>query len=292
MHIIIYSDRMQNSRSLNVTRRGLVAIGSVFLLVMILLFTALYWSHSSKEDGLNPVTARNNLQLMATRLGELQAQVLELESLSERLGALAGIKLPTKIPPKMMSGNQGGPLEIDYLSSDILNQSIEQLSKHVNEYSNALRDMEPMFLERRVQQRSLPTTWPISGAAMSSSFGYRHDPIVGVNAFHKGIDLSAQIGTRVVAAASGIVVKSEYHSEYGNMLEIDHGQGLSTRYAHLSKLLVPRGKVVKRGEYVALSGNTGRSTGPHLHFEVLLDNVAQNPVRFLQRGMELANSKK
>ena len=134
----------------------------------------------------------------------------------------------------------------------------------------------------------LPTTLPIQGAGIGSGFGVRSDPIAGVNAMHEGVDFSAEVGTPVVSAAGGVVVEGSMHPQYGNLIEIDHGNGFSTRYAHLSKINVRVGQLVKRGQLIAATGNTGRSTGPHLHFEVRFQGVAQNPARFLQMGGQLA----
>jgi murein DD-endopeptidase MepM/ murein hydrolase activator NlpD len=116
---------------------------------------------------------------------------------------------------------------------------------------------------------------------VGSGFGFRTDPITGRGALHMGLDFPADTGTPIMAAAGGVVINAETHAAYGQTVDIDHGNGLVTRYAHASKLLVKRGDLVKRGQTVANVGNTGRSTGPHLHFEVLVDGVPQNPARFL-----------
>ena len=126
---------------------------------------------------------------------------------------------------------------------------------------------------------SLP---PVADIWYSSSFGYRIDPFTGQNAFHEGVDFPADAGTPVVAAASGKVVFAGEQPQYGKMVEIDHGNGLVTRYAHASQLNVRDGDLVLRGQRVATVGSTGRSTGPHLHFEVRLNGVPQNPARFLR----------
>jgi murein DD-endopeptidase MepM/ murein hydrolase activator NlpD len=116
---------------------------------------------------------------------------------------------------------------------------------------------------------------------VGSGFGVRPDPITGRSALHAGLDFPADAGTPVVAAAGGVVLAVEWHAQYGQQLEIDHGKGLLTRYAHLSKLHVRAGDLVRRGQRVAEVGSTGRSTGPHLHFEVLLEGAPQDPARFL-----------
>jgi len=129
----------------------------------------------------------------------------------------------------------------------------------------------------------LPTQHPVAGP-LGSSFGWRIDPFNGHSALHTGLDFQATPGTTITAAAGGVVVAAEVHREYGNMVEIDHGNNLVTRYAHASRLLVKKGDLVKRGQKVAEVGTTGRSTGPHLHFEVLVQGVPQDPMKFLNAG--------
>ena len=131
----------------------------------------------------------------------------------------------------------------------------------------------------------MPTVKPVDVEWNASSFGWRIDPITGQQALHEGIDFIADVGTPVFAAAGGVVVFAEFHSQYGNMVEIDHGNDFITRYAHASKLLVKVGEVVRRGRKIAEVGSTGRSTGPHLHFEVRYKGIAQNPARFLQASV-------
>jgi murein DD-endopeptidase MepM/ murein hydrolase activator NlpD len=128
----------------------------------------------------------------------------------------------------------------------------------------------------------MPTIPPVDVRWNASSFGWRLDPFTGQNAMHEGIDFLSETGTPIHAAAGGLVVAAEYHHQYGWMLDIDHGNDFTTRYAHTSKLLVKAGDVVRRGQTVAEVGSTGRSTGAHLHFEVRYKGVAQNPNRFLQ----------
>jgi murein DD-endopeptidase MepM/ murein hydrolase activator NlpD len=126
----------------------------------------------------------------------------------------------------------------------------------------------------------VPSSAPIDGP-IGSGFGFRSDPFSGRPALHTGLDFPADVGTPILAAAGGMVVSTEVHPAYGKLVEIDHGNGLLTRYAHASKVLVKPGDLVKRGQLVAHVGTSGRSTGPHLHFEVLVEGVPQNPARFL-----------
>ena len=163
-----------------------------------------------------------------------------------------------------------------------LGREMDALSRHMENRTDHLGILESTLFDARVKKKLMPTITPVEGSWNASSFGWRIDPITGQHALHEGIDFIADVGTPVFAAAGGVVIFAEYHYQYGNMVEIDHGNDFITRYAHASKLFVKVGDVVHRGRKVAVVGSTGRSTGPHLHFEVRYRGVAQNPARFLR----------
>jgi murein DD-endopeptidase MepM/ murein hydrolase activator NlpD len=140
---------------------------------------------------------------------------------------------------------------------------------------------EAQLFEQTVKKKALPTMMPVRAPFNASGFGMRIDPFSGQRAMHEGIDFLTDPGTPIVAAAGGVVQFAGFHPQYGFVVDIDHGNDLVSRYAHLSKVLVREGAVVQRGRAIAESGNSGRSTGPHLHFEVRFRSVAQNPSRFL-----------
>jgi len=142
--------------------------------------------------------------------------------------------------------------------------------------------LENRLFDARVKKKLMPTIRPVDVDWNASSFGWRIDPITGQNAMHEGIDFLVDTGTAVHAAAGGLVTAAQFHPQYGYVIDIDHGNDFTTRYAHNSKLLVKAGDLVQRGAIIAESGSTGRSTGPHVHFEVRYKGVAQNPNRFLQ----------
>jgi murein DD-endopeptidase MepM/ murein hydrolase activator NlpD len=141
--------------------------------------------------------------------------------------------------------------------------------------------LDAQLIEEAEKNRLQPTMMPVSAPYNSSSFGRRIDPFTGELAMHEGIDFLAEPGSPVVAAAAGVVVFAGFHPQYGYMVDIDHGNDLVTRYAHCAKLYAKEGDVVQRGRRIADVGSTGRSTGPHLHFEVRFRGAAQNPARFL-----------
>jgi murein DD-endopeptidase MepM/ murein hydrolase activator NlpD len=138
-----------------------------------------------------------------------------------------------------------------------------------------------------MQSMMVPTQKPVAQGEVGSAFGWRLDPLTGRSALHTGLDFQAKTGDPILAAAGGVVVTQEYHTEYGNMVEIDHGNDLVTRYAHSSRVLVKKGDLIRRGQKIAEVGNSGRSTGAHLHFEVLVQGVFQDPQKFLLAGQNL-----
>jgi murein DD-endopeptidase MepM/ murein hydrolase activator NlpD len=158
---------------------------------------------------------------------------------------------------------------------------LDALSKHLDNRYDYLGVLEDRLFDAKAKRMLMPTVSPVDLGWNESNFGWRIDPFTGQNAMHEGTDFMVDIGTPVHAAAGGVVVVAERHPQYGNMIDIDHGNGFTTRYAHLSKLLVKDGDVMQRDSVIGLSGSTGRSTGPHLHFEVRYKGVAQNPNRFL-----------
>jgi murein DD-endopeptidase MepM/ murein hydrolase activator NlpD len=139
-------------------------------------------------------------------------------------------------------------------------------------------------MDDRLARKSVPTTMPVAAGFYSSNYGYRLDPITGRSTFHTGVDIIAAAGTAVMAAAGGVVTFSGGMAEYGNVVEVGHDNGLTSRYAHLSKSLVKVGDVVMKGQLIAQVGATGRVTGPHLHFEVREKGIPLNPNKFLALG--------
>ncbi|MGB9354185.1 MAG: M23 family metallopeptidase [Azonexus sp.] len=281
--------------------RHLVIAGFAFLSLVMSSATLISWltAHGPRPGSQDEVLSQqqethqaqqflnNNLQLMATRLGELQAQVLHLDTLGDRLAGIAGIKREAPPASKPVAG-QGGAFVPAPLGADELQREIDRLSREVDVRSDELAVLESRFLEKRVKERLMPTTLPVKEAFLGSPFGHRSDTIVGQRAMHEGIDFNAETGTPVVAAADGVVLSAGWQSDFGNMIEVDHGDGLTTRYAHLSRMNAKAGSLVKRGERIGAVGSTGRSTGSHLHFEVRMLGVAQNPASFLKQGEEFA----
>jgi murein DD-endopeptidase MepM/ murein hydrolase activator NlpD len=226
-----------------------------------------------------------HLNAMAMRLGELQAQMLRMENIGDRLAKTAGLKpqeLPSLEPGKAPGrGGAESTMPARNLSLGEFSALVEALKQQMDARTDQLSVLEALLVHDSANRKFLPTLLPVD-SWYSSNFGWRIDPFTGQNSMHEGIDFPAEIGTPIVAAASGKVIYAEWHPAYGKMVEIDHGNGLVSRYAHTSSMLVKEGDLVVRGQKIATVGSTGRSTGPHLHFEVRLNGVPQNPARFLQ----------
>jgi len=304
LNIIVVSGAMGRARTLTLDWRHWT-LGGLGLLLLFLSFTLLFnyvtlrYAASIKHPLLQAIllddqreearktqeVIQGHLNAMAVRLGELQAQLLQLDGLGERLAQMAGLK-PKDLPPPSEAGKapgRGGPaptLSRD-LSVDEFGSLLSELSHAVEERSDQLTVLEALLVSTSANKKFLPSLAPVDGGWLSSSFGWRIDPFSGQKSFHEGLDFPSESGTPIVAAASGKVIFADVHPQYGKMVEIDHGNGLVTRYAHASKLFVKEGDFIVRGQKVAAVGSTGRATGPHLHFEVRLNGVPQNPARFL-----------
>lgn len=231
---------------------------------------------------------RENLDAMAQKVGELQARLLQLEAVSDRVSGLAGLKPDEVRPPRdavtTSSAGRGGPLIPLTPTIRDIHAAVTSLVDETSQRSDVFALVESRLFEKRLRAAMVPSSAPVDGGT-SSGFGIRGDPFTGRAAFHSGLDFPAPIGTPIVAAAGGFVVAVEIHPAYGTMVMVDHGNGLVTRYAHLSKTSTKLGELVKRGQKIAEVGSSGRSTGPHLHFEVLVDGVPQDPARFLAGNM-------
>lgn len=233
------------------------------------------------EVNTKDIYMRENLDAMARKLGEIQARMLQIESLGERVAGLAGVN-PGEF--KVTPGSGGALIGSRPLTVDELRQAMSQLDQASGSRVDWLTAVETRLFDQKIQRTMVPTEEPVKGGRVGSPFGFRIDPITGRSALHTGLDFPSDVGTPIYAAAGGVVVVQEYHHAYGNMVEVDHGNELITRYAHSSRVFVNKGDIVKRGQKIAEVGSTGRSTGPHLHFEVWVSGVPQDPQRFLAAG--------
>lgn len=304
MHIIITDAWLARSQALHLNGLKLIAAAALGSLVLMLGAVATYhwvflqgvrqgWPGFESVARLvtqGDVNAQNlylreNLDAMARRLGEMQARMLQIESLGERVAGLAGLN-PHDF--KVVPGSGGALVSGRTLTMEELDQAMAQLDHASGSRIDWLTAVESRLFDQKIQRTMVPTEEPVKGGQVGSPFGFRIDPITGRSALHTGLDFPSDTGTPIYAAAGGMVVVQEYHHAYGNMVEVDHGNDLITRYAHSSRVLVKKGDIVKRGQKIAEVGSTGRSTGPHLHFEVWVSGVPQDPQRFLAAGDSLA----
>lgn len=302
MQILITHGSLARTRVLRLNRLQLLAALAGLVVVLMLLSGTIYHAVFLKaaREGWPVVSQvvrlvvrdefaqrdrfmRENLDAMAQKVGEMQAKLVKLEAMGERVSGLAGVKPEElkQVMPAPAAGGQGGPfVPVNRPSLDQLNQLVSALDLSADQYTDLFTLVESRLFESRMASLMIPNTRPLPGP-VGSGFGFRSDPFTGRGALHTGLDFPAESGSPIHAAAGGVVRSTDYHAAYGNLLEIDHGNGLTTRYAHTSRILVKAGDLVKRGQLVAEVGNTGRSTGPHLHFEVLVEGVQQDPAKFL-----------
>lgn len=227
--------------------------------------------------------AETNLNALAIKLGELQARAIRLDALGKRLvetEKLDAEEFGFGQPPAA-----GGPENSTSLQPHTVPDfvaALEALAAQLEDRGPKLRALEAMLMNQRLRAESKPAGRPIARGWLSSRYGYRTDPISGRKTFHQGVDFAGRVGSDVVAVAAGVVIWSGLRHGYGKLIEVDHGNGYSTRYGHNKKLLVQIGDRVKRGERIALMGSSGRATGPHVHFEVLRRGKHVNPLKFVR----------
>lgn len=304
MHLIITDAWLAKSRAVHLSGTRLVICALMLSLGLMVVAAAMYhWVFLKGARERWPVVGslvrlvvqdefeqrdkfmRENLDVLARQLGEMQAKLTQLESLGERVSGLAGIN-PGEIRAKPGRGGAlitGRPLSIDELQG-----TLADLDRLTAQRTDLLTVLESRLFDQKMRNMMVPTQKPVADGSLGSDFGWRIDPITGRSALHTGLDFQADPGTSILAAAGGVVVVQEYHPAYGNMVEIDHGNDLVTLYAHASRVFVKKGDLVRRGQKIADVGSTGRSTGAHLHFEVLVQGVPQDPQKFLQAGGNLA----
>lgn len=247
-----------------------------------------HWSTVISEQKTQISDLRMELQervdAMAMRLGQMNAHVIRLDALGRRLTEMANIdhrefdfeSNPPAGGPEVESGGVGA--QIPDLSA-----MLDELENKVELRDAQLAALESVILARELSEQILPDGRPVRAGFISSYFGDRQDPFTGHQAFHKGLDFASKAGSDVVAVAAGVVTFAGQRAGYGSLVEVSHGNGYVTRYGHNQKTLVQVGQTVTRGEALALMGSTGRSTGPHVHFEVLRNGRQVNPLSFIGR---------
>lgn len=303
MNIIVFTKRAGNPAYFQLEGwrmvTGLIAV--LVLVPVVAILTGVYLGRAQTHDALIPQEwaqemvqyrveidraseqAREEVNALAARLGHLQAQAVRINALGQRLVEVAKLDKAefnfAEIP------GQGGPQADVELQQEIdapdFMKSLDQLAAQMDSREQQLRVLESFFMNRSLEAQIFPAGRPIQSGWTSSYFGMRTDPFTGMREYHKGIDFAGKEGSEIAAVASGLVTWSAERYGYGMMVEINHGNGYITRYAHNRANLVKVGDVVTKGQHIALMGSTGRSTGPHVHFEVLKNGRVVDPAKYV-----------
>lgn len=302
MNIILVSEKLARARTITLGLPQLVLIGMGLVIFVIAAAAAMNYlmlrlasdlnvpylqtmllSAQQEQHEKTQSYLRENLNAMAVKLGQMQAQLLRLDTLGERLAKLAGFKPQDLVFSELPArGGAVSSLPSQDLSLGDFTRQLDSLTRQVDDRGDKLGILESLFTLDSAKKKLIPTMLPVEGGWYSSNYGWRIDPFSGQRAFHEGIDVMAEQGTTILAAAGGVVVFSDFHPQYGNMIEIDHGNDLISRYAHASRRMVKVGDVILRGAKIAEVGRTGRATGTHLHFEVRQRGAPVNPTQFLR----------
>ena len=228
--------------------------------------------------------AEGNARALARRMAELNAQMMRLDAAGERM-----IKVADLDPKEFNFGRPpalGGPETEEIANAlptqDPLLQSIERFEAKLTERERQMRVLEDLLMASRMQNEGVPSGWPVANGFISSLFGRRADPFSGRMAFHEGMDFAGAEGSNVIAVGAGVISYAGPRAGYGVLVEVNHGNGYVTRYGHNKAVLVKAGDTVRKGQRLALVGSSGRSTGPHVHFEVLLNGSPVNPAQYLE----------
>jgi murein DD-endopeptidase MepM/ murein hydrolase activator NlpD len=242
---------------------------------------------------------RRQFVYLSRRILEIRKRIRELHEIDRQLRVMVELETSEEVPQfRGIGGSEPNPFPPESSSKKrhrqlvgLMHVSLDQLNHKIAVIKHDKKSLHKYFEDQRIPLSSTPSLWPVEGQ-VSSDFGYRISPFTGVKEFHEGIDIVARRHTPVITPAEGIVCSVRRERLAGKVIEIDHGCGLATTYAHLQKVLVKAGQYVRRGQKVALVGNTGRSTGPHLHYEVHLNGVPVNPLRYLPNQTASATSLK
>lgn len=305
MNVIVFSRRLGRARQFELSRPvALVATIGVALVVLTggLLIGARLgsagllqtdapvgeWSGKLQEQQQEIVDVRRQLQerldALASRVGQMNAHVIRLDALGRRLTEMAKLdKGEFDFDSEPAVGGPEGLVEGAIVTSPDLTAMLDNLATQIKDRERQLSVLESLISTRNLSQQIVPGGRPVTQGWISSYFGHRADPFTGRQVFHRGVDFAGPAGAQVISVAAGVVTYSKERFGYGRTVEINHGNGYVTRYAHNHKVLVTVGDTVQKGQPIALIGSTGRSTGPHLHFEVLKQGRAVDPMSFVKR---------
>lgn len=297
MNIIVLSKIRMHPLNIHLNRSALIVLISVMLIGLPLTAGLLGYSlakaHSNKQVGQREMArgesvnhmaeqARAAVNALSMRLGELQARIIRLDALGKRLVETAQLdkrEFNFEDPPALGGPEDASAKETMDLPGFLA--VLDNLTRHANDREFQLGAADAVLFNQSIADQTALSGRPVSSGYVSSNFGKRNDPFSGQLAFHAGADFAGVEGDRVFSVAAGVVTWSGDRHGYGNLVEVDHGNGYVTRYAHNKRNLVKTGELVKKGQAVAQMGSTGRSTGPHVHFEILRDGKPIDPVKHM-----------
>ena len=301
MNIILFTNRQGQvwSFEFNLVRFSVKAFLGLSIVLAMAIYTGVRigedevayvaeWKGAIHEQQAEIFAARQSAQAdldaLTLRIGQMQAQMLRLNALGERLvsqGDLDGEEFDFNAVPAV-----GGPQDVLDMESvqfpDFITM-LDELGSEMEDRKQKLSVLETLLMSRSLSERVMPSGRPIDEGWLSSKFGRRNDPFTGKQEYHKGLDFAGKKGSEILAVGDGVVVWVGKRSGYGNLLELNHGNGYVTRYGHNQRHLVKVGEKVKKGQQIALMGSSGRSTGPHVHFEVLKNGKTVNPAKFIDK---------
>lgn len=308
MKVILLKDHTGKNGAVCLSGHRLLIGGvALFVALPIVLGLASYWVVSSIDRSLNPFVdpeyriavetrvneqqdqmrktrdyVRQHMDVLGRRIGSLQAQVSRINAVEQRIAESSGIDLKDfqfeQDPPV------GGRVDADTDSQEVdIENAIEAIEQELSLRESEIAAVDFLLSRSTLESQQTPAGWPVKGGWISSSFGSRMHPISGKKQFHGGVDIPGKLGGSVLAVADGVVTRSEKNGTYGWMVEIDHGDSLTTLYSHNRENLVTEGETVTKGQEIAKIGSTGRSTGPHVHFEVAKNNRRINPIKYLYK---------
>ena len=311
MNVVIFGKGLGMPRQFSLSGKSVAALGAVFTACLGLVgFGAGYWYSAQTGSGISLNDAvsisdeltsqrdaiattrqqtEDTLDALAIRIGQMNARVIRLDALGRRLTDMAGLndgEFNFDAEPALGGPEEPYPATGSAVAVPDVLVAMQSLGDQLDNREAQLGALESVMMTQSLNDRVYPAGRPVKSGWMSSYFGRRTDPFTGKRANHKGVDFAGKSGAEVVAVADGVVTWSSSRYGYGQLVEINHGNGYATRYAHNSENLVAVGDEVRKGQTVALMGATGRATGPNLHFEVLIKGHAVNPVKFIQQGAE------
>ena len=305
--ILIRDNTKKNSLTCITGKKFVVLVCAIFFVAPVVLGAFGYWSAALTDRLINPYVdpdyretiestmveqreemeytkryVKNHLNVLGQRIGSLQAQISRINAVGQRLAGTAGIKMDDF---NFDEDPAVGGYNMDEVASDEIDilEALNSLEIRLDVKESEMEALGMLLSNRELHASQTPSGWPVDGGWVSSAFGIRTHPITGGRNFHRGVDIPGKLGANVLVVADGVVTKSEKKGNYGWMVEVNHGDNYVTLYGHNRKNLVKVGDVVSKGQPIAELGSTGRSTGPHVHFEVRKSGKHINPIKYLRK---------